>query len=190
VPAITATFECVDRASWRAWLEQHHRTSREVWLIADLRESAEGISYLDVVEEALCFGWVDGLSKKVDAARSAQRLSPRRPGSHWTELNKERARRLIARGLMAAAGRAVLPDLTIRPVVLAPDVASAFARAPGALDFFLAQPPLYQRVRLGYVEEQRRNQAEFERRLANLVKRSAARQRFGNWDDSGLRRSG
>jgi hypothetical protein len=159
-------------------------------LVADLRESGVGLSYLDVVEEALCFGWVDGLAKKVDSSRTAQRLTPRKPGSHWTEHNKERARRLISSGLMTVAGEAVLPDLTIQPVSLAADVQAAFERTPGALPFFLSQPALYQRVRLGYVEEQRRNGAEFERRLKNLVKRSAAGQQFGNWNDAGLRRTG
>jgi hypothetical protein len=180
MPPITETFECRDRASWRAWLERHHDSKREVWLVADLRESGVGLSYLDVVEEALCFGWVDGLAKKVDSSRTA----------HWTEHNKERARRLISSGLMTVAGEAVLPDLTIQPVSLAADVQAAFARTPGALPFFLSQPALYQRVRLGYVEEQRRNGAEFERRLKNLVKRSAAGQQFGNWNDAGLRRTG
>lgn len=187
MPDISNPFECETRAAWRAWLEAHHSTAREVWLVANLKESGTGLSYLDVVEEALCFGWIDGLAKKWDDERTAQRLTPRRKGSQWTELNKERARRLLALGLMTPAGRAVLPDLTDRPVVLAPDVTAAFEQAPGALAFFRAQPELYQRVRLGYVEEQRRNRPEFERRLKNLVTKSAARERFGNWNDEGLR---
>jgi hypothetical protein len=161
-----------------------------VWLVADLREAGQGVSYLDAVEEALCFGWVDGLAKKFDATRTAQRFTPRRPRSHWTELNKARARRLLAAGSMTAAGRAVLPDLTEGPIVLAGDIEAEFRKSPGALPFFRAQPELYQRVRLGYVEEQRKNTVEFARRLGHLVKQSAAGKRFGNWDDSGLRRSG
>jgi uncharacterized protein YdeI (YjbR/CyaY-like superfamily) len=190
VPAITETFECSTRREWRAWLARHHATRSEVWLVADLRESGRGLSYLDAVEEALCFGWVDGLAKKFDATRTAQRFTPRRPKSNWTELNKARARRLQAAGAMTAAGRAVLPDLSEGPIVLSKDIEAAFANSPGALAFFRAQPELYQRVRLGYVEEQRRNAAEFSRRLGNLIKQSAAEKRFGNWDDSGLRRSG
>jgi hypothetical protein len=190
VPNITETVECETRRAWRAWLEAHHATRTEVWLVADLRESGQGLSYLDAVEEALCFGWIDGLAKKFDASRTAQRFTPRRPRSQWTELNRARARRLLAAGLMTAAGRAVLPDLTEGPIVLARDVEAEFRKNPGALPFFRAQPALYQRVRLGYVEEQRRNTPEFNRRLNHLIKQSAAGKRFGNWDDAGLRRSG
>jgi len=67
------------------------------------------INYVDAVEEALCFGWIDGLEKSMDAERYALRFSPRRPKSNWTETNKERVRKLIAQGKMTDAGHAVLP---------------------------------------------------------------------------------
>lgn len=189
MPDITETLEVDTRAQWRRWLTTHHATKREIWLVADLREQGAGPSYLDVVEEALCFGWVDGLAKKFDATRTAQRFTPRRPGSNWTELNKERARRLIRDGLMTAAGKAVLPDLTTSRLVVAPDILAALDAVPGARAFFDAAPDLYRRVRAGYVEEQRRQPKEFDTRLANLVKQCAAGKLFGNWDDSGLRRT-
>lgn len=189
MPDITETVEVDTRAQWRRWLERHHAKKQETWLVADLRERGAGPSYLDVVEEALCFGWVDGLAKKFDASRTAQRFTPRRPGSNWTELNKERARRLIREGLMTAAGEAVLPDLSTSHFVVAPDILAALDAAPGARTFFDAAPALYRRVRAGYVEEQRRQPREFATRLANLVKQCRAGKLFGNWDDSGLRRT-
>jgi uncharacterized protein YdeI (YjbR/CyaY-like superfamily) len=78
---VTETVETKTQAQWRAWLEKNHATSKAIWLVADLRDKAMGISYLDSVEEALCFGWVDGVAKKYDSSRTAQRFSPRRPGS-------------------------------------------------------------------------------------------------------------
>jgi uncharacterized protein YdeI (YjbR/CyaY-like superfamily) len=101
---ITVTIEPHERAAWRLWLEQNHEQATEIWLIYQQR-SEGGITYLDIVEEALCFGWVDGLAKKYDANRTAQRLTPRWARSNWTELNKERVRRLIREGLMTPAGR-------------------------------------------------------------------------------------
>ena len=181
--------EVKTREQWRAWLEENHAAKKETWLVADLRKQATGISYLDAVEEALCFGWIDGVAKKYDAARTAQRFTPRRPGSNWTELNKERARRLIAAGRMTAAGEKVLPDLSPRGFVVPGEIEEALQAEPGAWEFFSSRPPLYQRVRAGYVAEQRQRPAEFAARLANLVKQSAANRMFGNWDDSGLRRS-
>jgi uncharacterized protein YdeI (YjbR/CyaY-like superfamily) len=118
------------------------------------------------------------------AYERAQRFSPRKQRSNWTELNKERARRLIRLGLMTEAGWATLPDLTIEFAV-ADDIVAALKAVPDAWSNFLAFPDLYRRVRIGYVEEVRKNRSEFERRLNNLVQKSAANQMFGNWNDGG-----
>jgi uncharacterized protein YdeI (YjbR/CyaY-like superfamily) len=181
---VTTTCKPVDRAAWRAWLEQHHGTASEIWLLYDDRPDAPTVSYLDSVEEALCFGWIDGIQKRFSAFERAQRFSPRRKRGNWTELNKERARRLIRLGLMTEAGRATLPDLAISSA-LPPDIEQALKSAPGAWSNFLAFPALYRRVRVGYIEEQRKDRAEFERRLGNFVKKTAANQMFGNWNDGG-----
>jgi uncharacterized protein YdeI (YjbR/CyaY-like superfamily) len=132
---------------------------------------------------------VDGIAKKRDETRTAQRFTPRRPKSHWTELNKERARRLIREGRMTPAGQAVLPDLSTAVFVVAQDILAALDAVPGARVFFEACPPLYQRVRIGSVEEQRKVPREFATRLQNLVRQCAEKKLLGNWDDRGLRRT-
>ena len=183
---ITELFDARTRAAWRQWLVDHHGASKDVWLL--LRREAGTLTYLDAVEEALCFGWIDSTAKRVDGG-SAQRFSPRRPRSGWTELNKERARRLIERGLMTEAGRRTLPDLTDVSVRVAEDV-RARLDAAGAWATFSGFPALYQRVRLSYVEEvRRRDPAAFETRLANLVEKTRRGQMFGNWDDAGMPRT-
>ncbi len=186
---LTETVEVTTRAQWRKWLEQHHATKTGIWLVAGLREKADGLSYLDAVEEALCFGWIDGLAKKFDATRTAQRFTPRRPKSNWTELNKERARRLIREGRMTSAGEAVLPELSPSAFVIAKDILAALDASPGARAFFESCLPLYQRVRIGSVEEQRKVPREFATRLQNLVRQCAEKKLLGNWDDRGLRRT-
>lgn len=94
-------------AAWRAWLEEHHATEREAWLIHTKKGVGEpGLSYEEAVEEALCFGWIDGLLHRVDGERYALRYSPRKPRSTWSASNLRRVEKLLAEGRMAPAGLA------------------------------------------------------------------------------------
>jgi uncharacterized protein YdeI (YjbR/CyaY-like superfamily) len=95
------------RAEWRAWLAEHHATANEAWVIHYKKHVGKaGVSYEEAVEEALCFGWIDGLLKSIDAEKYALRYSPRKPGSVWSESNKRRVEMLIRQGRMTAAGLA------------------------------------------------------------------------------------
>lgn len=182
---ITETLKVAGRAEWRAWLEQNHDTAREIWLIYDDREAVQTLPYLDAVEEAICFGWIDGMVKRVSDHELAQRFSPRRPAkSHWSELNKERARRLIRLGLMTGAGLAALPDLD-EPFEIPGDIVSALKVDPGVWRTYTEFPELYRRVRVSYIDEARGRDEEFERRLGNFIKKTAAGRMFGNWNDDG-----
>jgi uncharacterized protein YdeI (YjbR/CyaY-like superfamily) len=107
---IGETLYVTDREGFRQWLEDNHSARKEIWLIQYKKAAKKpSIDYIEAVEEALCFGWIDGTQKSMDAERYALRFSPRRPKSNWTETNKERARRLITTGKMTEAGRATLP---------------------------------------------------------------------------------
>lgn len=107
---ITNLKEFKHRSELRQWLDENHDKERECWMVAYLKLKPEwdALPYIDIVEEALCFGWIDSTKKKLPDGRLAQRLSPRRKGSHWTELNKQRCRDLEQRGLMTDAGRKVI----------------------------------------------------------------------------------
>lgn len=95
------------RAAWRAWLEQNHASAGGVWLVYHKKGSGQpSVPYAEAVEEALCFGWIDSLTKPIDAARYRQLFTPRKPRSPWSKSNKERVERLIAQGLMTPAGLA------------------------------------------------------------------------------------
>ncbi len=107
---ISTLLEYDDRTALRHWLMDNHQTEREVW-VATYRGKlpmADALPYVEVVEEALCFGWIDSTCKRLPDGRLAQRLSPRRKNSHWTERNQERCRELEQRGLMTEAGRKTL----------------------------------------------------------------------------------
>jgi uncharacterized protein YdeI (YjbR/CyaY-like superfamily) len=96
------------RAEWRGWLSDHHATSGSIWLVLWKKGRGPWVTYGEVVEEALCFGWVDSRPAKLDEDRSMLLLSPRRAGSRWSALNKARVADLEARGLMAPAGLAAV----------------------------------------------------------------------------------
>lgn len=103
------------RSQLRQWLDEHHNSERVCWVTC-YRKNRTGdgaaMPYIDVVEEALCYGWIDSTLKKLPDGRLAQRLSPRRKGSHWTELNRQRCLDLEHRGLMTPAGLAALRAAT------------------------------------------------------------------------------
>jgi uncharacterized protein YdeI (YjbR/CyaY-like superfamily) len=102
-------FQPESRAAWRAWLEANHDRVAGVWFVSWRRRTGRPtVSYEDAVEEALCFGWIDSVSSRVDDERGMLRFSPRRPGSIWARSNKERIARLEVAGLMTEAGRRVV----------------------------------------------------------------------------------
>lgn len=98
--------ERVEAASldeWRAWLAAHHRQADSIWLVRWKKGRGPHLAYADVVDEALCWGWIDSLPRKLDDERSMLLLSPRRAGSAWSAVNKAKVERLIAEGRMQAA---------------------------------------------------------------------------------------
>ena len=102
--------EVESRAQWRAWLAEHHDSSPGAWLVTFKKRAVPDrhVHYADTVEEALCFGWVDSLGRKLDERRSQLLMTPRKPKSNWSRPNKERVERLVAAGLMAPAGLAAV----------------------------------------------------------------------------------
>lgn len=114
---IGETLRVRSRAEWRAWLRRHHADRKEIWLVYYKKGFGRpGIGYDESVEEALCFGWIDGQAKGLDAISYAGRFTPRRPGSNWSASNRERALRLLRKGRMTVAGRRLLPAELLRTV--------------------------------------------------------------------------
>ena len=108
---IVNLLEYNDRAQLREWFMANHATAKECWVTMYRTKipRTDCIPYLEVVEEALCFGWIDSTHKGLPDGRRAQRLTPRRKGSHWTELNLQRCADLERRGLMTDTGRVAIP---------------------------------------------------------------------------------
>ena len=103
--------EFKDRAQWRGWLHENHSGETEAWAVIYKKGSElEGLRYLEAVEEALCYGWIDSKMQSVDGDRFRQRFSPRRRDSPWSKANRETAERLIEAGLMAEAGHKAIEE--------------------------------------------------------------------------------
>jgi uncharacterized protein YdeI (YjbR/CyaY-like superfamily) len=99
------------RVEWRRWLAKHHQERSEIWLLYHKKTSGKtGINYEESVEEALCYGWIDGQIKSIDETTYAGRFTPRRPGSNWSASNIARIKKLVAEGSMTKAGLAVIPQ--------------------------------------------------------------------------------
>ncbi|MDE6497890.1 MAG: YdeI/OmpD-associated family protein [Muribaculaceae bacterium] len=173
------------RSEFRNWLIAHSATEKECWVAVGRGKSApEGVLwYIDAVEEALCFGWIDSTLKNVGGV-ALQRFGPRAKSSRWTELNKERCRRLEKLGLMTEQGRAVCPDLEAG-FEIAPDVREAFAGFDAAWRNFQAFPELYKRVRVDNIQRVRSCKELFDSRLAKLIAASGRNEMIGEGNDYG-----
>lgn len=158
--------EVRSRAELRAWLAANHGQAESIWLVTYKKPSPWYVPYGDIVDEVLCFGWIDSQPRLLDEARSMLRLSPRKPKSGWSKVNKERIERLIANGLMAAPGLARIEEAqrngtwTLLDAATAdtvpPDLAEAFARHPGAEQNFMGFPPSTRRATLEWITVARR----------------------------------
>ena len=108
---IGETIEPRSQAEFAEWLAANGQAQKEIWVVIAKKASGrQTVTYAQLVETALCYGWIDGLMKGIDAETYAQRFSPRRKRSSWTDANRAIARRLIHEGRMTGAGRAVLPE--------------------------------------------------------------------------------
>lgn len=109
MPSVHDSYPLVEarsRAAWRSWLQKHHATTKGIWLVFHKKASSvPSVSYVEAVEEALCFGWIDSRLGALDALRYQQVFTPRKPQSEWSALNKKRIAELEARGLLRPAGR-------------------------------------------------------------------------------------
>jgi uncharacterized protein YdeI (YjbR/CyaY-like superfamily) len=177
---ITETLYVPTREGWRAWLDAHHESKTEIWLVSYRKHAGRpSVSYGDAVEEALCFGWIDGTRKGLDGERYAQRFTPRRSGSGYSQTNKERLARLLAEGRVHPSVEAGLGDVRPEAYEISGDIQAALQADEDAWAFFQTTPPAYQRIRAAYVDHARGQPAEFENRLKNLVAKSAPGERFG-----------
>jgi len=190
MPEVGQTFFAEDRATWRRWLLQHHSSAREIWLLLYKKHVRERcVSYEEAVREALCFGWIDGILKRVDDRQHVIRFSPRRPGSAWSDSNKKRVAELIAEGRMTPAGLAVIatakqsgrwdePALRELPDELPADLTQALGRNRRAQKLWAELAPSHRRGWVHWILDAKRAETR-RRRVRETVKRVAAGKKTG-----------
>ena len=175
-------------AHFRAWLEKHHATTDHLWVGYHKKATnKQSVTWVDTVDEALCFGWIDGIRKSRDNESYMIRFTPRKPKSVWSKRNIDLVERLTAEGRMTAEGLAAFAFKDVHPDsgyttttfdgALTDRMVSRFKETAGAWEFYQAQPPGYRRHTTQWVMSAKREETR-ERRLATLIDDSAHRLRI------------
>ncbi len=179
-----------DREAWRKWLLEHHASQGEAWLVFNKKHTgAQTLSYEEAVEEALCFGWIDSIARKIDDRKYMQKFTPRRKKSEWSEINKKRARKMIKQGKMAEAGRAKIKEAKAdgrwgkvrfreSPVRIPPELREALKSDPEIRDRFDSYTPAYKKMLIGWIQSPRMQETR-ERRMEEVIELIAQGKKLG-----------
>lgn len=179
------------RAQWRRWLTTHHDTSPGIWLVRYKQgASRPSVGYDDVVDEALCFGWVDSRPRSLDEERSLLLVTPRKPTSRWSAVNKQRVERLVAQGRMHPAGLAVVAAARssghwdaldgVERLEEPEDLARALDGEPAARAEWDAFPRSTKRAILEWISSARTEETR-QRRVAETVSEATVGRRANQW---------
>jgi len=175
------------RKEFYKYMEKNHKDLKEVYVVTkvgDPKNIKGCLSYLDALEVALCFGFIDSFKKIVDG-QLVQRFSPRKKSSYFSELNKERCRRLIKLNQMTENGLKVLPDLN-KEYIFPKYLINRLKKDPIAYKFFLSTPKLYQNIRIYNLDfAHKTNPKLFKISFANFMKKCHDQRMYGTYDDYG-----
>jgi uncharacterized protein YdeI (YjbR/CyaY-like superfamily) len=176
-----------NRKELRQWLIENHNIEKECWVVVKRGrpQNDNTFWYIDAVEEAMCFGWIDSTTKRLESGVTAQKLVPRKKNSLWSELNKERCRRMEKLGLMTDSGRAVLPNMSPSGFMVDSDVLTALQFDKLVWENFLNFPPLYQRVRIDTIQIKKKQTELFQSRLEKFIENTRQGIMYGEWNDNG-----
>jgi uncharacterized protein YdeI (YjbR/CyaY-like superfamily) len=184
-PKKLKTLDVRDGEQWRDWLAAHHDSESEVWLVFHKPQTGQpSIVYEEAVNEALCFGWIDSLVKRLDAQRYARKFTPRKPSSRWSSANRRRFAQLQSSGRLAPAGLDRPPTARNgdrpRPSLskIPPYIEQALASQPAARSFFESLAPSFRRMYIAWVKSARRQETK-SRRLQEAIGLLAAGKKLG-----------
>jgi uncharacterized protein YdeI (YjbR/CyaY-like superfamily) len=179
------TFNARNCDQWRAWLAKHHTTESEVWLVFYKPHTGRAsVAYMDALDEALCFGWIDSLIKRLDDDRYARKFTPRKPDSRWSEINRKRFAELKATGRVMPAGLERPPtdrSYGAPPATSAkvpPYIQKALNEQSAARKYFESLVPSHRRNYLMWIDSAKREETKA-RRLAEAIRMLAAGKKLG-----------
>lgn len=182
------------RAALRQWLAENHQRSKGVWLVTFKKSAGDKyVSWDDLVQEVICFGWIDSQARKVDTDRSMQWIAPRKRGSGWSRRNKEHVAQLEAAGLLLPAGMAKIEAAkadgswnaldAVENLEISPDLAEALAVYTDAVDNFEAFPPSVKRSILEWIQNAKRPQTR-QKRVEETARLAQDNIRANQWSRS------
>ncbi|MBR5339886.1 MAG: YdeI/OmpD-associated family protein [Lachnospiraceae bacterium] len=172
-------FYSSDRKEWREWLAAHFETEKEVWFVFPAKLSGEpSILYNDAVEEALCFGWIDGQAGTLDETHLLRRFTPRRKGSPYSQPNIERLIWLEKQGMIHPKIRDEVLPVIQAPFLFPEDILKVLREDPVVWDNYQQFTDSYKRIRVAYVEAARKRPEEFQKRLRNFVEKTRLNKRI------------
>lgn len=167
------TFYTSDRREWRKWLSENYEKKDEIWFVFPTKDSGEpAVSYNDAVEEALCFGWIDGRAGTLDEKHSIRRFTPRRTGSSYSRPNIERLIWLDAHGMIHPSARETVLPIITAPYVFPDDIMEKLKEDPAVYKNYCGFSPSYQRIRVAYIDAARKRPEEFEKRLNSFISKT------------------
>lgn len=168
------------REEWRKWLRENHAKESEIWFIFYRKATGKtSVTYSDAVEEALCFGWIDSIVKGIDDEKFAQKFSRRKPKSNWSELNKERMKKLIKEKKMTTAGLSVYRVEEDLDYKIPADILKELKKDKTVWNNFQKFSKKYQRVRIAWIDGARKRPKEFQKRLKYFLKMTKQNKQFG-----------
>ena len=179
------TLYVTNRKQWSSWLAKNHNTKKDIWLIYYRKSSGKKrILYNDAVEEALCYGWIDSIMKRIDEEKFAQRFSPRRPNSILSQLNKERIRLLVKQKMMKPVGLTAIQHVSFDPtrnikLKIASDILKSLKKDEKTWGYFQKFPESYKHIRIGWIEGARTRPEIFKTRLTYFLKMTAKNKMYG-----------
>jgi len=177
---ITKTLRVTNSMEWRKWLRQNYKTEKEIWLVYYKKETGKPrIKYNDAVEEALCFGWIDSIVKKLDEERTVQRFSPRKPNAKYSQANKERLRSLVEQGKVTKEVLDSLGDVLTEKFEIPPDILKAIQANKEAWKNFQKFSDSYKRIRIAFIDGARKRPEEFQKRLRYFIGMTEKNKMFG-----------
>ena len=169
------TFKTNDRAEWRKWLSEHFETEKEIWFVFPTKAAGEdSISYNDAVEEALCFGWIDGQAGTLDSTHGIRRFTPKREGSPYSRPNIERLIWLESQGMIHPKVRPLVLPIINEPYIFPEDIVDEIKKDPETWANFERFSDSYRRIRVAYIDAARKRPDEFRKRLANFIGKTKA----------------
>lgn len=161
------------RTEWRNWLENNFDTKHEVWLVyAKKSTSKQRILYNDAVEEALCFGWIDSTNKTLDEDHTAQRFTPRKPKSSYSQPNIERLKWLAENNLIHSSIRKTVQEIISQEFVFPQDILDEIERDNTVWNNYIKFSEPYKRIRVAYIDSARKRPEEFTKRLTNFIQKT------------------